>query len=135
MGIVFRRKNHNEKETRAILRGARGLGWHPLQHGYRGRHDYFTNRPYDTFTVDGLTMSASEFGNYIAGYAGTYNLGAWGYAAMRLAGNFFAIEGRFWQREDEESIRDINHGAIDGLRDRLKDEALRLLLPYARFDL
>ncbi|AQT69166.1 hypothetical protein STSP2_02353 [Anaerohalosphaera lusitana] len=72
-------------------------------------------------------MSANEFGNYIAGYAGVYHLGYGGWIGMRLAGNFYANQGRFWEREDEESIRDIDSGAGDAWGDRLEDDIRRNL--------
>lgn len=78
-------------------------------HSAGGRFDFKVNEPSSTFSIENKTMSAPEFGNYIAGYSGEY-FGFGGYAGVRIGGVAFDyIDGaRNW---DKDSIGDINAGA------------------------
>ncbi|AQQ10453.1 Cell wall-associated polypeptide CWBP200 [Sedimentisphaera cyanobacteriorum] len=83
----------------------------------------------DTYEVPGRgEMNASEFTNYFAGYMGGYHGSGLGYLAMRMAGNLYEnYQGDGIQKANvfsgdcEESVRDINYGAYDGIKRRHKD--------------
>jgi len=113
----------NLKDTLGHIRRARrSYGWCPQRHGnlFKVRdsvmYDYAHNRyRKDTFTIltqggKKETISAAQFGNYMAGYMCTYKLGYMGYIGARLAGNKFATRSYF-KREDQKSIDMINRGA------------------------
>ncbi|OXU14837.1 RHS repeat-associated core domain-containing protein [Sedimentisphaera salicampi] len=83
----------------------------------------------DTYEVPGRgEMNASEFTNYFAGYMGGYHGSGLGYLAMRMAGNLYEnYQGDGIQKANvfsgdcEESVRDINNGAYDGIKRRYRD--------------
>jgi hypothetical protein len=51
-----------------------------------GLLDFRANEPGSTFAFDGRVMSAAQFGNYAAGYAGWYYGQSRGLAAVMWAG-------------------------------------------------
>jgi RHS repeat-associated protein len=92
---------------------------------HSGDYDYKVNQPFDRFNVPGRGwMKADEFGNYLAGYAGTRGGANIGYSGVRLAGMFYgAFEGP-WNFEraiflgdDWGSVKRINQGAFDQAKD------------------
>jgi RHS repeat-associated protein len=124
--------DHDLSETQGIINGTQ-IWWYPKQHAGGAKYDFKVNQPFDRFAVriNGQIkwMSASEFGNYLAGYAGTYNLGFIGHWGMHIAGNRFATGGAAnFVGDDWESIRDIDLGHKQALKDRLRDEAIRQLI-------
>lgn len=76
---------------------------------HTGKYDYKYEAPDDTFRISGQSLNAAQFGNFIAGYAGTY-YGRFGYTGVRAAGIAFDyVDGnRDWNRD---SIGDIDAGA------------------------
>jgi RHS repeat-associated protein len=134
-GLYSRRKDSkrgyhwNQKDTQDYIKRARESYWHPGKHSRGKQYDYKAkNNRYrhDTFTVPKQngkkgadTLTASEFGNYMAGYLGTYKFGIGGYYATRAGGNFFGSTDKtsIFSGDDPDSIRDINRGADDGFRD------------------
>jgi RHS repeat-associated protein len=78
-------------------------------HGGLGTYDFKYNQPNDTFELNGTTYSASDFGNFVAGYAGVH-FGAGGYEGVRLAGIIYDyVDGQ--SNWDKDSIEAINAGA------------------------
>lgn len=84
-------KDYTDMETRQLLQSSRGQNLLDMayNHGFKGKYDFKLTQASDRFSVNGRLLSASSFGNFIAGYAGKYNFGSPGYAAVRLAGVVF----------------------------------------------
>jgi len=130
-GLYARRKDRkkgyhwNLQDTQGHIRRARKSYWHPMKHWMHEQYDYKGNRyRNDTFEVPkgkkGTdTLTASEFGNYMAGYLGMYKLGIGGYLGVRAGGNFLGNTQNIsiFSGDDPDSIRDINRGAGDALTD------------------
>jgi RHS repeat-associated protein len=119
---------YNRKETEAIVDRGRGPEpWSPWQHSNSAVYDFAHGKHQkDTFTPppcksQKTTLTATEFGNYLGGYLGTYHMGMAGYLGMRAAGNWYANPGwrpsNFLTGDDTLSIRDIDRGANDALQD------------------
>ena len=136
-------RHYDLEETEAILRRARNGSYCPLwhfNHAMFNHPDYAEHVPLairilsgmfpaydfkgtgDTFTVPkrggdkSCKLEDSEFGNYMAGYLGTYHYGPGGYLGMRGMGNLFETDFRnlIWGDCDD-SIRDINRGRRDAI--------------------
>ena len=77
----------------------------------------------DTYDVPKYgTMSATEFTNYFAGYLGGYHGSALGWLGMRAFGNMYENGNlNFISGDCQNSVRDINNGAYDGIRRRRSD--------------
>ena len=113
----FGLKAYSHAETVQLLNESRGQNLLDMykNHGYDGKYDFKITHPSDQFELDGNLLSAASFGNYIAGYAGQYNYGGFGYSSVRAAGIIFDIPDDFdW---DADSVKDINDG-----RQRAKDD-------------
>jgi RHS repeat-associated protein len=114
-------KEYTECEVRGILNGViqEMSIWQPMVNApprmalmlwnHTGKYDYKYEAPNDTFQISGTSLNAAQFGNFIAGYAGTY-YGPFGYTGVRAAGIAFDyIDGnRDWDRD---SVGDIDAGA------------------------
>ncbi|MDD5135508.1 MAG: RHS repeat-associated core domain-containing protein, partial [Phycisphaerae bacterium] len=115
------------KDTRGIVNRIAAT-WHPLLHAFPpswGGYDY--RQTNDSFTImengQEVSLSGSEFGNYLAGFMGQLHLGATGAQAMYRAGDWYAgvDKGGSWTRyyklhfgtDDPESVRDIGRGIKD----------------------
>jgi RHS repeat-associated protein len=109
-------------ETQGFLNQAKEEGFleaffNHSQYGLYGKNtgafDFGQNPDFagDTFDVGGETLSASQFGNYIAGYGSEYAGGSIGYSAARLMGIVYD------KGLDKDSVPDIDKGA-----DRAKKE-------------
>jgi hypothetical protein len=87
---------------------------------HTGSADYALYQPYDTFSVNGTTLNAHEFGNYIAGYATTARFGSLGEWLTRFWGHIFAVlqHGRL---DDLHSKEMIGRGAFDSMFYRPED--------------
>ena len=75
-----------ECETADLLNQARHQSWldQYWNHSGLGKFDFSHNAHRgDTFTVNGVTYNASQFGNFIAGYSGAYLRGFLGYTIVR----------------------------------------------------
>ena len=110
-------------ETAAILEQVRqsGLLTSALNLTITEKWDFAINQEYrfDTFTVGNSVLSASEFGNYVAGYAGAYHGGDPGVYGALLGGAYFdfALNGPSWPL-DKFDVPGIISGAIQGNCDR-----------------
>lgn len=119
----FGLKDHSECETLAFVDKARGGKFESslskalkgmIRSGPWGSFDFKMRQPDDTFLVGGRQLGAANFGNYIAGYAGTWAGGVLGYGAVRGAGVAFdygesRISGEAFDW-DADSVPDINAG-------------------------
>ncbi len=119
-----------ERYAEDILReGRENLPYNPLRHGlgpHEGGWDFgeWVETRNDTFILpSGGILTASQFGNYMAGYMGAYHGGILGYWGARVAGNAYGGGGPPWffSGDDARSIQDIKHGSRDGLRRKTKD--------------
>ena len=114
--------DYDYENTQKILKKGKRLNWNPMDHAdIKGAQFDFrktnTNGHYIVeINSEEVRMNASRFGNYMAGYMGTYHLGLKGYIGVRAYGNKLAT-GSMFKREDPESIRDINLGALSSIRD------------------
>jgi RHS repeat-associated protein len=142
-------KHYTLSETEAILKEARESIYDPFRHfmapqwSLLGQHGwdwgYSTSMEVDKFTVPlsigsdkkSIVMSASSFGNFMAGYCSVYHAPGvfgpvFGYYSARGFGNALENVKRhkfpnpFWG-DDPESIRDINLGAGMGVLQKLHD--------------
>jgi len=78
--------------------------------------DYYT----DDFTVGDQNYSASEFGNYLAGYSGAYHAGFAGYSVARGFGILYdVLENGLINDLDANDAPFIQDGAARGEYDRL----------------
>ncbi|OXU14828.1 RHS repeat-associated core domain-containing protein [Sedimentisphaera salicampi] len=143
----------NYQETRDIIKEGEKGDWSPFDHiivpfiSENAKYDYKANNPNRTFTIPASNtaekkkedvVSASQFGNYIAGYLAQYHLGTAGWLSMRVGGHLYGYidgcdyyeipmvplmidqcEPLIWDYEsfvdDEDSIRDINRGRDDAI--------------------
>ncbi len=117
-------KHYNRPETIDLINKALNSLWFPWHHMGGARYDFKPTG--DTFDVPGYgEMSASEFGNYIAGLLGEYFGGTPGYYGVRAGGHWYAYmeqvvpsakylvgKGPAPHRisDDPASIRDIKRG-------------------------
>ena len=113
-------RTYNAEETDRIIKsvqnplvylahgGPAGHAFPPAWGGYdfKGGSDSFT------VTIDGelVVLKPSEFGNYIAGYAGTLHGGEVGLGLTFMAGDYFARKDGL-PEDDPESRRDITRGS------------------------
>jgi RHS repeat-associated protein len=122
-------RDYSPQETRAIMDNARaaarsgpvsGLVQMLFNHGPYGIYDFQTNHPKsDTFSVGDRQLNPAQFGNFLAGYAGT-SYGASGYLSMRAFGILIdALDGGPTYWDNDGSSDDINAGAIESLFDDL----------------
>jgi RHS repeat-associated protein len=128
--------HHDKRETQRIIDKGKTEFYIPLKHrllypeGYDFGYSPLTGN--DTFELqDGTIMDATEFGNYYAGYMGTYHMGDPGYIAMRMVGNVMEndrnpdLHGlrRYnpFSGDDYKSIRDLRRGNVDGQRAKYQD--------------
>ena len=91
----------------------------------KDKYDYKMKEPGNTFCVNGETLTADQFGNYLAGYATRYMFGFWGEMLNRLGGHIYAsldyLFGAGDRRagisdnwfDDEGSVEMINKGVED----------------------
>ena len=115
-------KDYSEEETRNIITRAVSnlIDDNPIvdladamsQHGGSGEFDYRVNEPTSTFIVNGETIEASQFGNYLAGYATTVAFGYFGSIATFDAGVVFGWGDGLWL-DDPESQWWIFQGVSD----------------------
>ena len=130
----FGLKHYGLEETQQIIDEGRYSFYNPFRHTYTSATGWdFAYGPHwaDTYEPSpGMRLSSGEFGNYIAGYMGSYHLGDIGYIAMRAMGNSYENSkynlwycfNVFWG-DDESSIRYIDLGYDDGVRQKYKDYA------------
>jgi hypothetical protein len=122
--------DHTAQETAAFMRKARadaksgplsGLIHLTINHFPFGPYDIKTKYPEeDTFLVGKRKLSPSEFGNFLAGYAGA-SYGLSGYVAMREAGIIIdALDFEGTYLDDDGSAVDINLGALRALLEALE---------------
>jgi hypothetical protein len=114
-------KDYTEQETTDIINKAVGnlIDDNPIvdlvdainQHG-GGEFDYKVQEPTSTFVVNGETLEASQFGNYIAGYATTVAFGYFGSISTFDAGVVFGW-GDGLLLDDPESLWWIFQGVSD----------------------
>ena len=129
-GLYSRKKgggyHWNLQDTQDHIGRARRSYWHPGKHREYGQYDYLKDKRYrdDTFTIPKQggekgsdIVTSSEFGNYMAGYLGTYNLHVPGYLGVRACGNYYA-GGNPFSGDDPGSIKYIDRGADDALKDK-----------------
>jgi RHS repeat-associated protein len=133
-GLVRR----DSRWTEQFLEKQRERRYNPIRHGGNREYDFGYNEyADDTFVLsDGRELSDTEFGNYVAGYLGGYHLGDLGYIAMRGAGNWFGNQDKYGKDSGDyrrfrqnnvfsgdcrESVRDINGGYDDGVRQKYSD--------------
>jgi len=128
----FGLKHYGLEETQQIIDEGRYSFYNPLRHTYTSATGWdFAYGPHwaDTYEPHpGMSLTSGEFGNYMAGYMGGYHLGDVGYIAMRAAGNLYEnIKYKWWygfnifSGDDESSIRYINLGYDDGVRQKYTD--------------
>jgi len=98
----FGLRYYPEEETRRLIAGAVKVSaeggilrgpWKAF--GAGGEFDLKILNEGDYFTLNGDLLSASEMGNYLAGYANTYNYGRRGGFWTRIAGDLFALSEFF----------------------------------------
>jgi RHS repeat-associated protein len=78
-------------------------------HQANGTFDFKYNKRGDTFALNGKSYSASDFGNFIAGYSGIY-FGFGGHQGVRFFGILYDyVDGE--SNWDKDSIESINAGA------------------------
>ncbi|WP_370307296.1 RHS repeat-associated core domain-containing protein [Sinimarinibacterium flocculans] len=127
-GLELRRA----EEVAAILAEVRGsnLLMSAVRLTITKEWDFAINFEYrfDTFEVPGVPqpMSPSEFGNYVAGYAGAYHGGYIGIGGAVVGGMGFDLlfNGLSWPL-DAEDRPTIARGALAGLRDRDKERTCK----------
>jgi RHS repeat-associated protein len=114
---LFGLQIYTAEETNQILQEARQESWWELPYNHiglfarLGKYDFGYTQPNAKFTVDGMTLSAGQFGNYLAGYVGQYKSPNFLYGVVRVAGVFFdVLHGNL--DFDSESIYYIDHGAL-----------------------
>jgi RHS repeat-associated protein len=82
---------------------------------YKAKNSDRTLLERDTFIVEGNTLTAESFGNYVAGYGATYLWGPLGWAVTSAAGMVFDLEdfgqGRPYDW-DADSRADIDAGTV-----------------------
>ena len=81
-------KHYSDEEVKAILKDIedQNIIQSFFDHAGGGRYDFKHREPNATFDVNGTSMNAAEFGNYMAGYAGRINGGDLGELGVRLGG-------------------------------------------------
>lgn len=134
--------DYDEFETALFMEAARNDATGPLglltafvNHFPKGQYDFKHHNELDTFVVGGHLYTASEFGNFLAGYSGVYAGQAVGYLGVRAGGvavDFsdnvaegerarrlgVEVPGRFdW---DVDSIPEIDAGARRAVREILE---------------
>jgi len=137
-------RTYSEQETNAILGSIRnpltymwhgGPAGHAIPPGWGG-YDFKVSNDEFTLRIDGRlqVLSGSEFGNVLAGHAGTYYGRDVGLGLTFMAGDYFArTEGL--SEDDYESRRDIIRGydlAIE--QKRIEEEHFRQALSRLRSD-
>jgi hypothetical protein len=123
---LFGLKDYSEAETREIMDQAReAADTAPLgatfnlinNHRGMGKMDFGPkSSPSDTFDVGcEKKLRPYQFGNYVAGYAGTYFAGPMGQGGMHAGGVLFNATGAIFGRQkfdlDRSSRPHINAGA------------------------
>ncbi|MBD3350525.1 MAG: hypothetical protein GF364_03465 [Candidatus Lokiarchaeota archaeon] len=124
---------YNLYETDLILReGRETMPYNPLKHAMPDKWDFgfHPSTRWNEYTIPNNNsdkqseiISATEFGNYMAGYQGCYHGGDIGYLATRAAGNFYGDGGFPWffSGDDAASIEFINKGSQAGRRKKWRD--------------
>jgi RHS repeat-associated protein len=101
-------------------------------HGGAGKYDFKVNAPDATFSVDGRSMSAAEFGNYLAGYAGIYAAGRLGLAGVIAGGIIYdaadAVQGVGEFDLDADSLPDIYRGAFRAKQEQRGKEPIAVCM-------
>jgi RHS repeat-associated protein len=133
---AFGLMHYGYEETQQIINEGRTSPYNPLRHSdYSDTGWDFSYGPHEKDTYEprpGMKMSSSSFGNYMAGYMGTYHAGDLGYFGARAVGNSLEnarASGKWWHGynifwgDDEDSIRDINRGNEDAEAQKYKDYA------------
>ena len=114
---------YSERETKKLLHEAclQSTAPFPLgllntyrNHSYNGKYDFKLNDETSTFKVNGRTLRADQFGNFLAGYD-AYKAGkAGGYATARAFGVFYDVIEDLEQAQrpnlDADSVPDIAAG-------------------------
>lgn len=87
-----------------------------VNHSGAQKYDFSYNAHYaDTFSVNGFTYNASEFGNFLAGYTGAYKLGFVGYSGVVGLGVVYDLVGHGVNSDfDSHDRSDIKDGAALG---------------------
>lgn len=131
---------YNKHETQAIIDAGESSIYQPWRHAlgdpfetYGWDFQNMSTYAHATFELqDGTIMNAAEFGNYYAGYMGTYHGGDVGYIGQRVFGNWYENTSKynkwydirkynpFWS-DCNESIRNLQRGNLDGQRAKYKD--------------
>jgi len=124
-------KDYTQEETMAILHGAvhdysQMYWWSALlearnRHGSFGEYDYKLTDPSSTFVIKETTITASEFGNYLAGYALYARFGLFGEKMTQIAGHYYEITdtSNEWFFDDPRSVEMI----FQGINDYISEEA------------
>jgi len=115
-------RQFSQAETAAILGDVRqsNLVMSSLHLTITGKWDFATNLQYrfDTFTIGDQTLSPSEFGNYVAGYAGAFHGGGFGIYGALWGGIYFdLVEHGIYSDFDQADQPFIFDGAIQGTID------------------
>jgi RHS repeat-associated protein len=93
-----------------------------LNHKENGAYDFGVRNLGDTFEVDGQVITASQFGNYVAGYASAYVGAPYGYSGIDYAYSGVRVGGILYDTRsgfdwDKDSVPDINAGFVRALRE------------------
>jgi hypothetical protein len=107
------------ERTRSGLNNHSGFGDNKI-----GRHDYRANEPNSTFAIAGRTMTAAQFGNFAAGYAGYYYDGPYGLGMVMWAGVGYDADEDYRMRLSGISTGEDFDFDFDSRND-LRDGALR----------
>jgi len=123
---LFGLKNWNCQETQNILDDVKTESlieayFNHTAWPWGGAYDFKVNQAGDTFDVNGQTMNADQFGNYVAGYGGQHAGSALGYAGVRVGGIMYDFTDNVLQARGSRSDRWNSYGGFDWDADSVND--------------
>jgi len=111
-----------EKILDRIRRDAQASAFEPLQHRRGQQYDFNSDgQEGDTFVAEGHTLTAAQFGNYAAGFAGGIGYGDAGQFGAELGGMFYEFTNRSGNFDfDAESRPYIEAGFNRAVRENMR---------------